>query len=647
LDWFEGVELKLQCSNDDVLIKKLKKREIKPSETDRSGDDYNIWTVRPDKFFEDQCFTTAFVGASLSYPRDKQRTKKWYPSISIDGVGANVSVDFPSCHFPFKAKPGEHDPQETSYQCLGNDRDDGQCWCSPTDDADRDKLFLLCPCAADRPGYQVHTKPRPELESKRCRLPFKFQGKRYFTCTKDGHPEGKCWCKVNRYTNQEDYEYKVTAVHLKLFEPDDRDWGECPCPTTTVYGEFDSWQSWSGDCECRKSQHRVRSCKFPADLKNPLRGLIPVCFGQPTELRYCSCDYSGKKKYKFLDEMINIRELVKATPDFHRTGSLDLGNAKPEQNGIYYCVRSRVDKNWKWLQGELGWIYRVNVVPERLTQTLLNSETTNNEEINKNLKVPDIQVEGWEMWINWTNWVGCDRCNDRGEDKRIGFCMMRPKTGFNAKSCLPKSIPCGGFKNFEDFDEKTEAAAYIEVRRCTVTCDNEKVVRKITHEAKGDGFPPLPNKARRTFIAPIVGSDLDLECAESDHLRPVSWYFFPYNKTGHHNLHKIPYNYSQVGTSLPNYRIAPNGVLVLKNIRFEDEGYYNCHVNLRLKVSYAVVPRHRNWAVVILSFLSYLTYSVFYAMVIIIFSVFYYNQFRKCSADGMKEGWTLIKESNR
>ena len=48
--------------------------------------------------------------------------------------------------------------------------------CSPTDDADRDQLYMLCPCAADRPGYQVHTIPRKELDSKRCRLPFKFEG---------------------------------------------------------------------------------------------------------------------------------------------------------------------------------------------------------------------------------------------------------------------------------------------------------------------------------------------------------------------------------------------------------------------------------------------------------------------------------------
>lgn len=91
-------------------------------------------------------------------------------------------------------------------------------------------------------------------------------GKRYFTCTKDGHPEGKCWCKVNRFYNQKDYEYMKTALHPKLFQPADRDWGECPCPTTTVYGEFDNWQSWSSGCECRQSQHRVRSCKFPADV---------------------------------------------------------------------------------------------------------------------------------------------------------------------------------------------------------------------------------------------------------------------------------------------------------------------------------------------------------------------------------------------
>lgn len=68
LDWFEGVELKLQCSNNQVFIDKLRKRQIKPSETDRTGDDYNIWTARPDKFYQDECFTTAFVGASLSYP---------------------------------------------------------------------------------------------------------------------------------------------------------------------------------------------------------------------------------------------------------------------------------------------------------------------------------------------------------------------------------------------------------------------------------------------------------------------------------------------------------------------------------------------------------------------------------------------------
>ena len=68
MNWFEGVELKLQCSNNEVFVKALEKRHLFPSETDRSGDDYNIWTVKPDKFFENQCFTTAFVGASLSWP---------------------------------------------------------------------------------------------------------------------------------------------------------------------------------------------------------------------------------------------------------------------------------------------------------------------------------------------------------------------------------------------------------------------------------------------------------------------------------------------------------------------------------------------------------------------------------------------------
>lgn len=63
----------------------------------------------------------------------------------------------------------------------------------------------------------------------------------------------------------------------------------------------------------------------------------------------------------------------------------------------------------------------MNIVPERLIQTLLSGEDgESTDDIEKDLKLPIIQVDGWEMSVNWTDWVGCDRCNDRGEDKRIG-----------------------------------------------------------------------------------------------------------------------------------------------------------------------------------------------------------------------------------
>ena len=69
-----------------------------------------------------------------------------------------------------------------------------------------------------------------------------------------------------------------------------------------------------------------------------------------------------------------------------------------------------------------------------------------------------------------------------------GFCIMKQKEGYKHQRCLPKVIPCGGFKNFEDFDEKTEAAAYIQVKRCIETCDNDEVIRKITKPATGGKF---------------------------------------------------------------------------------------------------------------------------------------------------------------
>lgn len=65
---------------------------------------------------------------------------------------------------------------------------------------------------------------------------------------------------------------------------------------------------------------------------------------------------------------------------------------------------------------------------------------------------------------------------------------MKQKRGHKSKECLPKVIPCGGFKNFEDFDERKEAAAYIQIKRCVVTCDNDEVVRKITEPATGGEF---------------------------------------------------------------------------------------------------------------------------------------------------------------
>ena len=72
----------------------------------------------------------------------------------------------------------------------------------------------------------------------------------------------------------------------------------------------------------------------------------------------------------------------------------------------------------------------MNIVPERLIQVVLN--TGDDEVDEKNLRVPNIQVNNWKMSINWTEWTDCDRCNDRGEKKRIGLSVFFSKFKFNS-----------------------------------------------------------------------------------------------------------------------------------------------------------------------------------------------------------------------
>lgn len=51
--------------------------------------------------------------------------------------------------------------------------------CSPTGNADEDKLYLFCPCAADKPGYYVQALAKNGQHPKRCTFPFTYNGQHF------------------------------------------------------------------------------------------------------------------------------------------------------------------------------------------------------------------------------------------------------------------------------------------------------------------------------------------------------------------------------------------------------------------------------------------------------------------------------------
>ena len=72
--------------------------------------------------------------------------------------------------------------------------------------------------------------------------------------------------------------------------------------------------------------------------------------------------------------------------------------------------------------------------------------------------------------------------------------MLERKEEGQFQKCVPLQIPCGGFKNWEDFDEKTEAAAYVQVKKCQILCNDTAVVEKITHVVTGREFMMILKK---------------------------------------------------------------------------------------------------------------------------------------------------------
>lgn len=102
------------------------------------------------------------------------------------GEGQVVKVKFGNadgefCKFPFLFSGKEY------KTCTDEGRSDGFLWCSTTYDFDSDGKYGFCP-------HELLFTLGGNGDGQPCKLPFKFQGNSYDSCTTEGRSDGYRWC---------------------------------------------------------------------------------------------------------------------------------------------------------------------------------------------------------------------------------------------------------------------------------------------------------------------------------------------------------------------------------------------------------------------------------------------------------------------
>lgn len=147
-----------------------------------------------------------------------------------------------------------------------------------------------------------------------------------------------------------------------------------------------------------------------------------------------------------LSDMSNVKELP--------GGCLQLTNPQPTQTGLYHCQ----DNN-----GTLLVEYKIDfqdVNTLHVTHRGLHQEPLSNESLQLDVRVT--------VFTHWEPWQDCNRCDEPGERKRLGYCYMEEPLG--------KPKPCGLYLGPKKV--KFSMRPELQVEACLVPCKHPKEIKQ-------------------------------------------------------------------------------------------------------------------------------------------------------------------------
>ncbi|XP_058386896.1 protein FAM187B-like [Diceros bicornis minor] len=148
-----------------------------------------------------------------------------------------------------------------------------------------------------------------------------------------------------------------------------------------------------------------------------------------------------------LSSMPNVKKLPR--------GSLQLTNPQPSQTGLYYC---QDNDSAILVEYEIDFqdVTTLHVTHKGLGQKPLQNET--------------LSLGGSVLlFTHWEPWQDCNRCEELGERKRLGYCYMEEP--------LERPMPCWLYLR-EEKVQYSRLRPELQVEACLVPCDHIKEVNQ-------------------------------------------------------------------------------------------------------------------------------------------------------------------------
>ncbi|XP_053308733.1 Ig-like V-type domain-containing protein FAM187A [Spea bombifrons] len=243
--------------------------------------------------------------------------------------------------------------------------------------------------------------------------------------------------------------------------------------------------------------------------------------------------------------------------------------AQPEESGHYICGT---------LDGQYFYGYNVDIQPSRGAHITFADKHANPQ--------PELKMNDFTAFTALWEWSKCDRCDVRGEQRRLGMCYLQSPYIFPRNRVSKADVaPCGSgavparFKPYLA-DRKTE----ILIRSCETPCYKAKKgffgkLQSLMHSLyKLKKHIPFIPKAPTQVHTHALGENLVLACPDAKPHHSVAW------DKDKERLYLADYLIGQKGSM--RVFIDHGNHLNIHSVERGDKGIYYCWLDGKLKAGF-------------------------------------------------------------